>query len=105
MRDTIDIRGLDRSILLMRLFDAARSTGFIPSVIALSEPDQMTICEADEILGDGTGRTYVDYHRGRVLKCDVMEDDFRTALYDRDNGGEGAAARVIEKLRAGTAAE
>lgn len=100
MTDTIDIRGIDRAELLAELFHAAAR---------LPRSPRMTIAEAQQLLSDYAGQggrraTLIDYHEGRCLKCDVMQDDFWPVAYDRDNG-QGTAARVIEKLRADTAAE
>ena len=100
MSTEIDITGLDRADLLRRLFNAARPGGGLASVANAMEPDEMSRSEAMRLM-DG-GQTYIDYHRGRVLKCDVTQDRFRTALYDRDNGA-GEAERVIDELRRWTA--
>ncbi len=95
MSDTIDTRGIDRAELLAALFNAAAPGQNLARLTYEAQPEQMTPDEARELID--SGRTYFDYHRGRVLKCDVTEDDLKPWLYDRDNG-EGAAARVIAGL-------
>lgn len=94
--DTIDIRGIDRAELLAALFNAA-APGQNMALLHFDADDRMTTEEARRLLGDGQP-TRFNYHKGRVLKCDVMHDDFRPALYDRDNG-RGLAAEVIASLK------
>lgn len=55
------------------------------------------------MLLETTGYPYFDYLYGRVMKVDLSSDEsFEERLYDRDNG-TGAAQRVIDRLRNGTA--
>jgi hypothetical protein len=54
---------------------------------------RMSIDEADFHLAQDT---YIDYHRGRVIKTDFSGGETSTALYNRDNG-EGAAERVLRQ--------
>lgn len=89
----IDLTGLDKADVLAALYNGARSQGFGRLHYT---PEDMTREEAQALLEEGT---YFDYVKGRVLKVDLGGNSLRTALYDRDNG-EGAAARVIEELRA-----
>ncbi len=96
MSDTIDTTGIDRAQLLAALFNAALPGHNMARIAYDEQPEAMTATEAQELLD--SGRTYFDYHRGRVIKCDVTEDHIEGWLYDRDNG-KGAAARVVEDLR------
>ena len=93
---TIDTTGIDRAELLAGLFNAALPGHNIARMIYDEQPQQMQIEEAQSLLGEGY--TYFDYHRGRVIKCDVTKDHISHLSYDRDNG-EGAAARVVAELR------
>ncbi len=95
MSDTIDTTGIDRAQLLAGLFNAALPGQSLARLIG-NVHDEMTATEAQELLD--AGKTYVDYLKGRVIKCDVTEAHIRPHLYDRDNG-EGAAARVVSNLR------
>ena len=95
---TVDTTGMDRAELLMALFNAASAGGSTAGIIAGLLPEPMDIAEATALLSDG--RTYFDYHRGRVMKIDVMEDHLKPRLYDRDNG-EGAVARVVAQFSEG----
>ena len=56
----------------------------------------MSKTEAQEELKYGSS---FDYLHGRVMKVDIGTDTMDDSLYNRDNG-EGAAAVVIERLRA-----
>lgn len=96
----IDIKGLTKASVLAALYNASRpqGLGFLHFT-----PEDMTEQEAERALTADIGPfqrpMYFDYVRGRVLKVDLSKDAFDPRLYDRDNG-EGAAASVIEKLRA-----
>ena len=99
----VDTTGIDRAELLMGLFNSAKHGGGVAGIIAAARPEQMTIEEAQSLVGDepmAGGRKYFDYHRGRVLKCDVGRDIIDSWLYDRDNG-PGTMALVVGKLRSG----
>lgn len=54
-------------------------------------PKPLDKSEAEALLKEGT---YFDYLHGRVMKSDLSGNEFRTDLYDRDNG-IGAAERAI----------
>jgi len=96
MSDTIDTTGIDRAELLAGLFNAALPGQNLARLAYDANPELMTIEEAQDLLN--AGRDYFDYHRGRVIKCDVTRDQISVLSYDRDNG-EGAAARVVAELR------
>lgn len=91
----IDIAGIDRTELLAALFNASKPQG-----MGFAQPfaAPMTRAEAAELLAQ---TDYFDYLRGRVMKIQLKEG--ATELdewgYDRDLG-QGAAARVVEGLRA-----
>lgn len=92
---SIDISGIEKAKLLAGLFNASKQQG-----MGFLDPDGATpITEekAAEIIKQ-VGTNF-DYLMGRVLKVDIGGDSLEEWLYDRDNG-EGAAAAVIEKLRA-----
>lgn len=72
-----------------------------PGMGAFSRVDgNMRIEEALSLARKATedGNVSFDWHRGRVMKVDVRADGslLRTDLYDRDNGGNGAAVRAID---------
>lgn len=51
----------------------------------------------DMAVSAGTEPIYLDYHRGRIIKCNVAEDGSLvngTRLYDRDLG-EGACDKAV----------
>lgn len=93
---TINTYGIDRAQLLAGLFNAALPGQNMARLAYDRQPESMTFTEAQALLDEG--RDYFDYHRGRVLKCDVTLEHLKPHLYDRDNG-EGAAARVVAELR------
>ena len=84
----IDISGMDKAELLVKLFNASKPQG-----MGFLQPhaSEMTIEEARDLLKE---QTYFDYVRGRVTKIKLSGDTLNPALYDRDNG-QGAAARAL----------
>lgn len=115
----IDITGLDQVEVFRRLYNRARPQGM---GFLHFEPEDMTYEQAQQEYSPD-----VDYHRGRVMKVTIrsrqvevqklsrinysdseiaervpaegVEYYFDGWLYDRDNG-EGAAAEVVNRLRA-----
>jgi len=89
----IDITGLDKAEVLCALYNNARFQGlgylcfkFGP----LNKEEAMT-----ELLHSGYK---IDYLHGRVLKINLLGDEFDELLYDRDNS-EGQAEKIIKRLR------
>lgn len=87
----LDIKGLDKAKVLKALYDGShvQDMGFLQAVPSFTEED------ARETLKHTTD---FDYLHGRVMKVDLSGDSFEEWLYDRDNG-QGAAQRIIERLR------
>ncbi len=92
----VEIKGLSKAEVLAALFNASapQGLGFLQSGYG---PNVMTIEDAEEIIE--SGQTYFDYLAGRPLKTDLSEDSFDPWGFDRDNGGDGAAQKVIDRLR------
>lgn len=89
----VNIEGLNKAEVLRDLYNASkvRGLGFFE---ATGVPMETT--EAEELLKHTTD---FDYLYGKVMKIDLASDvEFKEWLYDRDNG-EGAAQRVIDRLR------
>lgn len=89
----IDIKGLDKLEVLQALYQGARPQGmgfihFAPG--PLTEEELETIGRQM-----GSGYTYFDYLKGRVMKVDLDKDVLDPRLYDRDNGS-GAARRALQ---------
>lgn len=106
-RQTIDISGLDKADILRVLYNNSRPMGL--GFLQATEGD-LTEQEAQEyinrdVLADndfgqyGDDELYFDYVRGRPLKINLTGDEFDPWGYDRDNGGDGTAARLIDTLR------
>lgn len=94
----VDIKGLDKAKVLKALYDGSheQGLGFLQAV----PEGTVTVERCRDLLRDCK---YFDYLYGRVLKVDLSLDEFEERLYDRDNG-QGAAARIINRLRKETAA-
>lgn len=88
----MDITGINKAEILAALYNNSKPLGM--GMIHFT-PEDMTVTEAQELLD--AGQTYFDYHKGRVMKISLKGDEFRTDLYNRDNG-QGAAEDVIESL-------
>lgn len=88
----IDISGLDKVELLRGLWIASK-----PAIFYSMFPDA-AIPSFDEQSAKQAVSKYIDYFDGRCIKCDLRKDTFDPRLFDRDFG-EGAALRVVQKLR------
>lgn len=120
MSNEIDIKGIDKAELLAALFNGSRQMGM--GMMHFEGAKPMTVEQARKHIptpenpeaGDDHVRMfgeigrmgrepeslYFDYLLGRPLKSNIGGDTFRPGGYDRDNGGDGAAARIIAGLRA-----
>jgi hypothetical protein len=108
MIKSVDITGLDKAELLAALYNGSRQFG--AGFLHAAGANDITIEHAKEIIKGkpSTGllpweledakHFRFDYVHGRVLKVYIGGDSFCPSLYDRDMG-EGAAARVVERLR------
>ena len=86
----IDIRGMDKAVVLARLYNAARAQGL---GLLVSNNKDMTPEEARAYLAN-SGQTYIDYLNGRVLKVELGDELLDPRKYDRDNGPGAAAAAL-----------
>lgn len=118
--DSVDISGVDKAQLLAALFNNSQPMG-MGWIQAAAGPWAMTAEEAAELIAkaregqrsDDHGRMfglksrdrlYFDYLYGRPLKVDIAGDEVDAWGYDRDNGGPGTLAEIVEQLRADGAA-
>ena len=92
----IDITGLPKHAVVAALWNAARAQSVFDHKSAMSESRAREVAAFMESKLPSDRLDWVD---GRVLKVDLRYDSFDPVFYDRDNGGEGAAARAIERLR------
>lgn len=89
----VNIEGLDKAEVLKELYNNSKVQG-LGFLQATGRP--MTIEEARELL---KVQISFDYLYGKIMKVDLESDiEFREWLYDRDNG-DGAAERVVSRLR------
>ena len=95
----VDITGLSKGQVLAALFNASAPQG-MGVLQAANGPQVMDIQTAEEIT-----RQYLefDYLFGRPLKVDLSGQSFDPMLFDRDNGGNGTAQKIINQLRAAVA--
>lgn len=97
----VDITGLDKSKVLVALWQASRMQGmsFLGYTGDLDiQKAKKCIEEARHVGMSGKEEIYFDYLNGKVMKIDIAPDIIDTSLYDRDNG-EGAGEKAIETLR------
>ena len=103
MTELVDITGLSKAAVLAAMFNASRpqGMGFISS---LSGPDSLDIEAAEKEIAKTLDCVYLDfdYVFGRPLKLNLTEDSFDPRGFDSDNGGPGAAQKIIDRLRAST---
>lgn len=93
----IDITGLPKYAVVAALWSAARAQSVFDHKSAMSETRAREV--ADWLMESKLPGDRLDWLDSRVMKVDVRGDSFDPVLYDRDNGGEGHAARVIARLR------
>lgn len=82
--------GLTPAEAVVRLYNAARPVG----MGCLHPQVPITVEEAEKHLERGTG--YIDYLNGRPLKVSFRDGTFDPRLYERDQGGPGAALRALQ---------
>lgn len=90
----VDCTGLAKEEVLAHLYNNAKSVG-MGYLQAKTEP--MSIHEAHTQLSTNSR---FDYLHGRPLKINFDQYPYLTShLYDRDQGGTGTMARLIDELR------
>ena len=110
----VNIADIDKGELLAELFNNSRPAG-LGFIQAAKGPGAMTAEQGrelvaktlarefshdrDRMFGRSNGRLYFDYLYGRPLKTDISGDEVQPWGYDRDNGGEGTLARIVDKIR------
>lgn len=114
MSTMVNIEGLSKADVLAALFNASAPAG-MGFLQATNGPQVMDSTYAQELLDLGSDASgdypngtaamrrnavYFDYLYGRPLKLDLSSDiEFDPWGFDRDNGGDGSAQRVIDELR------
>ena len=108
----VDITGLSKAEVLAALFNASAPMG-MGFLQAMNGPQVMDIEHAEGLVNAGNTATpdyggyalpghpklYFDYLYGQPLKLNLTEDSFDPWGFDRDNGGDGTAQRIIDRLR------
>lgn len=114
MSTMVNIEGLSKADVLAALFNASAPAG-MGFLQASNGPQVMDRAYAQELIDLGSDASgdypngtaalrgngvYFDYLYGRPLKLDLSSNiEFDPWGFDRDNGGEGAAQRVIDRPR------
>lgn len=112
-RPSISIADLPKADVLAALFNAAEAPRRMGALQFQGGPYVMTKEWAAELIDLGNTATpdyggislpgrpelYFDYLYGRCLKVDLTDDTFDPWGFDRDNGGNGSAQKVIDQLR------
>lgn len=100
MTDSINIKGLDKAVVLAVLFNASvpRGVGFLQRG---SGSQDMSIEHARVLIDSSSDKQTLqyDYVLERPLKVAIGGDEFDPRGFDRNNGGPGSALRVIDRLR------
>lgn len=93
----IDIKGLDKALVLKALYDnsVVQGLGFLQARTSVTLEDHKA--EIERLSATGA-HLYFDYYHGRVMKVNITGDRFDPYLYDRDLG-TGAAADAIDSIR------
>lgn len=93
MERLINVTGLPKEAVIAALWNHAKPQSFFDIRRSV-----MSETRARELVAN-PAYLYFDWVDGRCIKAHLIGDHFSPYLYDRDNGGEGAARRVIEQLR------
>jgi hypothetical protein len=94
MSYNVDCTGLKREIVLAHLYNNAKPLrmGFLQA-----KTNPMSVKEAAYLLSK---QTQFDYLHGRPMKINFDKwPSINTRLYDRDQGGPGTAARLIQGIK------
>lgn len=91
MSGKINIKGIDKTTLLRKLWEGMRPAAFF-SQFPMPPPP------FDEGAAQEAVKGYIDYFEGRCIKCDLSGDEVDPRMYDRD-AGQGAFARIADSLR------
>jgi hypothetical protein len=59
----------------------------------------MSVEDAQRVIDQQNGHLGFDYVFGRPVKTNLEDNEFSPWGFDRDNGGDGTAQRVIDRLR------
>lgn len=94
MDGIVDIKGLDKAEVLKALWDGSHTQGYS----GLFGPQELSLDDARKMIEKCNDDLYFDYVYGRVIKCNLSGDSFKSYLYNRDCG-TGAAERIIDALR------
>lgn len=99
--EALDISGIGKGALLSALYEAALESDPIYSMMGCAPFSTECAFEfIDQSREDNDGCIAFDYLEGIPLKIDITGDTMDPTAYDNNNGGPGAAARVVAHLRA-----
>ena len=104
MNQLLDIGGIDKSDLLCALFKAAVEAAPLSLELGLLRDQEISPEYALELIdyarSTDNGKIRFDHIDILFMKIDITNDTFDPYAYDQNNGGSGAAARVVANLRA-----
>lgn len=102
MTHMVNIENLPHAEILAALFNNSHPVG-MGILAAIHGPQELSVEMAQELLDEEKrrgGNISFDYLFGRPLKVFFSNDrELDPRLYDRDNGGPGTAAQLINELR------
>jgi hypothetical protein len=93
----VDISGLPKHAVVAALWNHANRQSAFDRKTCMSETRAREV--AARLMESKLPGDRLDWLDSRSMKVDIRGDNFDPTLYDRDNGGDGAAARVIATLR------
>lgn len=93
-QNKVDITGLDKRVLLRKLWESSKSAPFF--AMSNIPPHPLSESEIDKVFE--MEEPYADYLSGRVIKTRFTTDLLDPWGYDRDNGS-GAMQKVVDSMR------
>ena len=91
---SVNISGLDKDVLLQKLWENSKVAGFF-TMHNVPSPEWELEAAKVELREDG----YADYIQGRLMKVNIYKsDEVNPSGYDRDNGA-GKFQEVVNEMR------
>jgi hypothetical protein len=94
---TISIAGLDKTLLLQKMWNKMPPAAFY-TMYPLSIPEFDLSQNTHREEAEKAVLRYIDYFRGRCIKTDLSRDEITTRGFNRD-AGENALEEIVASMR------
>jgi len=97
MSSTISIAGLDKTLLLQKMWNKMPPAAFF-TMYGHSIPNFDLSLNTHREEAEKAVLRYIDYFRGRCIKTDLSRDEITTHSFNRD-AGENALEEIVASMR------